>query len=122
MSVAVAAIHQAKGFFAQVSTFDETKCCHRKLYFKVYVDDFGGVESTEEKAKASFQEMGKLLKELGFEESWEKAEGENEPDECNNNCLSCVTTRSSARDDLPGDYLQHKGGDHEGRNLSVLSK
>ena len=88
----------------------------------MYVDDFGGVESTQEKAKASFQEMEKLLKELGFEESWEKAEGENEPDECNKNCLSCVTTRSSARDDLPGDYLQHKGGHHEGRNLSVLSK
>ena len=81
LSVAVAAIHQAKGFFAQVSSFNETMCCHRKLDFKVYVDDFGGVESTEEKAKASFQEMKKLLKELGFEESWEKAEGENEPDE-----------------------------------------
>lgn len=39
------------------------------------MDDFGGVEATEEKANISFHEMGKLLKELGFEESVEKAEG-----------------------------------------------
>jgi len=39
------------------------------------VDDFGGVEATEEMANISFHEMGKLLKELGFEESAEKAEG-----------------------------------------------
>ena len=42
----------------------------------MYVDDFSGAEETEEKAKESFQEMGNLLKELGLEESVEKAEGD----------------------------------------------
>ena len=42
----------------------------------MYVDDFGGAEETEEKTKESFQEMGNLLKELGLEESVEKAEGD----------------------------------------------
>ena len=41
----------------------------------MYVDDFGGAEETEEKAKESFEEMGNLLKELGLEETLEKAEG-----------------------------------------------
>ena len=42
----------------------------------MYVDDFGGAEETEEKAKESFEEMGKLLKEHGLEETVEKAEGD----------------------------------------------
>ena len=46
-----------------------------KFEFSVYVDDFGGAEGTEEKAKESFEEMGNLLKELGLEETAEKAEG-----------------------------------------------
>ena len=42
----------------------------------MYVDDFGGAEETEEKAKESFEEMGNLLKELGLDETVEKAEGD----------------------------------------------
>ena len=41
----------------------------------MYVDDFGGAEETEEKARESFEEMGNLLKELGLDETVEKAEG-----------------------------------------------
>ena len=40
------------------------------------MDDFGGAEATKEKALDSFVEMGKLLKEVGIEESKEKAEGD----------------------------------------------
>ena len=40
------------------------------------MDDFGGAEATKEKALDSFVEMGKLLKEVGIEESEEKAEGD----------------------------------------------
>ena len=42
----------------------------------MYVDDFGGAEETEEKARESFEEMGNLLKELGLDETVEKAEGD----------------------------------------------
>ena len=40
------------------------------------MDDFGGAEATREKAVESFEAMGKLLRDVGIEESEEKAEGE----------------------------------------------
>ena len=36
----------------------------------------GVAEETEKKAKESFEELGNLLKELGLDESVEKAEGD----------------------------------------------
>ena len=39
-----------------------------------YVDDFGGVESTRERALAAFKALGALLLDLGLNESEEKAE------------------------------------------------
>ena len=43
---------------------------------QVYVDDFGGVEETEEKALESFHSLGNLLVELGLEEGVDKAQGD----------------------------------------------
>ena len=40
------------------------------------MDDFGGAETTKEKALDSFVGIGQLLKEVGIEESEEKAEGD----------------------------------------------
>ena len=43
---------------------------------QVYVDDFGGVEETEENALESFHSLGNLLMEMGLEEGVDKAQGE----------------------------------------------
>ena len=43
---------------------------------QVYVDDFGGVEETKEKALESFHSLGNLLVELGLEEGVDKAQGD----------------------------------------------
>ena len=40
------------------------------------MDDFGGAEASREKAVESYEAMGKLLRDVGIEESEEKAEGE----------------------------------------------
>ena len=52
------------------------------------MDDFGGAEETKEKALESFEAMGRLLKEVGIEESEEKAEGDGW--ELNLSLSSCV--------------------------------
>ena len=77
----------------------------------MYVDDFGGAEETEEKARESFEEMGNLLKELGLDETVEKAEGNGRWKQQKS---AFGQTRSEPRDDLLGDHLQHKGGNHKG--------
>ena len=82
----------------------------------MYVDDLGGAEETEEKAKESFEEMGNLLKELGLEETAEKAEGN-----IWKRCKSVFDeNRSNPRDDLLRDHLQHEGGDHKGGTDPLL--
>ena len=45
----------------------EFGCCN-------YVDDMGGVESTKARAEESYQKLGWLMKDLGLDESKEKAE------------------------------------------------
>ena len=46
---------------------DQFSCCN-------YVDDMGGVESTKARAEAAFKKLGWLMKDLGLEESLDKAE------------------------------------------------
>ena len=83
------AIHQAKGFTVQVSLVPpKTYFCvfhgadgdlQRPFFIfdsQVYVDDFGGVEETKEKALESFHSLGNLLMELGLEEGLDKAQGD----------------------------------------------
>ena len=97
MTQAVVAIHQAKGFTVQVPHVPskDFSCVLQLivsfallgfllqepfLFFifdsQVYVDDFGGVEETEEKALESFHSLGNLLVELGLEEGVDKAQGD----------------------------------------------
>ena len=101
MTQAVVAIHQAKGFTVQVPhvpskdffcvlqlivsfallgfLLQMASVQELFLFFifdsQVYVDDFGGVEDTKEKALESFHSLGNLLMELGLEEGVDKAQG-----------------------------------------------
>ena len=102
MTQAVVAIHQAKGFTVQVPLVPskDFSCVLQLIVsfallgfllqmaslqepflffifdFQVYVDDFGGVEKTKEKALESFHSLGNLLVELGLEEGVDKAQGD----------------------------------------------
>ena len=84
VSSALVALHRAVGFQAQVTDPSLSGFLWPLIIFilsilpQVYLDDFGGAEMTQEKATSSFEAMGELLQELGFEESMEKAEGERE--------------------------------------------
>ena len=76
VSDAIALIHRSIGANSSLlSTFSEQPC-EGSSPFNIlnYSDDFGGCESEEGRASASFDVFGKLLKSLGISESENKAE------------------------------------------------
>ena len=76
VSDAVALIHRSIGLNSSlISSFTERICDDSSpFYILNYSDDFGGCESDRERAFASFEIFGNLLKFLGISESEDKSE------------------------------------------------